>query len=53
MLFTIENTTGYTQAELAALNTELAVRLAEIDPDNIEARIEAEKAFADEVSRRC
>jgi hypothetical protein len=49
---TIDNTTGYTQAELDALNAELAERLAEIDPDDTDARAEAEKAFADEVSRR-
>lgn len=47
-----ENTTGYTFAELAALNAELAVRLALIDPDDVDARDEAAKAFADEVASR-
>jgi hypothetical protein len=51
-MFTDENTTGYTAAELAALNAELAARLAEIPEDNTDARNAAEKAFADEVSRR-
>lgn len=51
-MFTRDNTEGYTQAELDALNAELAQRLAAIDPDDTEARAEAEKAFADEVSRR-
>jgi hypothetical protein len=52
MSFTRGNTEGYTDAELAALNAELAERLAAIDPDDIEALQDAEKAFADEVSRR-
>jgi hypothetical protein len=48
--FTTENTTGYSQTELDALNAELAERLAGIeDPDE---REEAAKSFADEVSRR-
>ena len=50
--FTTENTTGYTQQELDALNAELVERLAGIDPDDIDARQEVEKAFADEVSHR-
>ena len=50
MAFTDENTTGYTKKQLADLNTELAQRLAGIkDPEERDA---AEKAFADEVSRR-
>lgn len=52
IVFTTDNTTGYTQAELDALNAELAQRLSEIDPDDVEARWDAEKAFADEVSHR-
>ncbi len=51
-MFTMDNTTGYTQQELDALNAELAQRLAAIDPDDVEARQDAEKAFADEVSGR-
>ena len=51
-MFTTGNTDGYTQAMLDALNAELAGRLAAIDPDDIDARAEAEKSFADEVARR-
>jgi hypothetical protein len=52
MPFTMDNTTGYTQAELDTLNAELAERLSVIDQDDVEARQDAEKAFYDEVSRR-
>lgn len=52
MTYTMDNTEGYTAAELAALNVELAARLAQIDPDDVDARAEAEKAFHDEVARR-
>ena len=52
MAFTMDNTEGYTAAELAALNAELAERLAEIDPDDVDARYAAEKAFNDEVAGR-
>lgn len=52
MAFTTDNTEGYTTTELTALNVELATRLAEIDPDDTDARIAVEKAFSDEVSRR-
>ena len=50
-MFTMQNTEGYSQAQLDFLNAELAARLAEIDPDDIDARIQAEKAFDDEVGR--
>ena len=53
MAFTQDNTSGYTDAQLAQLNIEAARRVPEImeaypglDED------EAEKAFADEVARR-
>lgn len=52
MAFTIDNTEGFTPAELAALNAELAERLATIPADDTDARAEAEKAFHDEVARR-
>ena len=52
MPFTLDNTEGYTQVELDALNLELARRLASIDETDTDARDEAEKEFADEVSRR-
>ena len=56
MAFTDENTTGYTAVELAVLNAKLAAKLAailaEIDQDDVEVREDAEKAFADAVSRR-
>jgi len=50
--FTADNTSGYTPAELAALNAELAAKLATLVPDDTDARAEAEKAFHDEVARR-
>jgi hypothetical protein len=47
MSFTTENTTGYSQIELDALNAELSRRLCEVDePD----RDEVAKNFADEVA---
>ncbi len=51
-MFATDNTEGYTQAQLDALNAELATRLAAIDPSDTDAREEAEKAFNDEVARR-
>jgi hypothetical protein len=51
-MFTPDNTEGYTAAQLAALNTELAQRLADIDPNDLRALDAAEKAFADEVAQR-
>lgn len=50
-MFDQYNTTGYTNEQLAALNAELAARLAGLDPDSDEYQ-QAEKAFADEVARR-
>lgn len=53
MTFTADNTEGYTQAELDALNAELAERLAAAGAEaGTEAAVEIEKAFADEVARR-
>ena len=49
-MFTADNTEGYTAAELAALNAELAQRLAGIEDP--EAAFAAEQAFADEIARR-
>lgn len=53
MAFTLDNTTGYTQAELDALNAEFAARLVEagVEEGSDEAH-EMAKAFADEVARR-
>lgn len=51
-MFTTDNTEGYTQAQLDALNAELAERLAAIDPNDTDARFNAEQAFSDEVARR-
>lgn len=53
MTFTADNTEGYTAAELAALNAELAERLAAAgaEPGSDEAQ-EIEKAFHDEVAGR-
>lgn len=50
-MFTQENTEGYSDSELDALNEELAERLADLEPGNDEYQ-QAEKAFHDEVSRR-
>ena len=53
MTFTHENTTGYTDSELAALNSEwdeiVAAEKLELETDEYYAR---EKRFTDEVSRR-
>jgi hypothetical protein len=51
-MFTADNTEGYTAAELATLNAELAQRLASIPVDDVDARAAAEKAFSDEVAGR-
>ena len=53
MPFTADNTEGYTATELAALNAELAARIAaaSVEPGSDEA-MEIEKAFADEVAAR-
>jgi hypothetical protein len=50
--FTQDNTFGYSDAELAALNAELAERLAGIDPDNDWLIEQTAKSFADEVANR-
>lgn len=49
MTFTQDNTTGYTDEQLAELNEELAQRLEGVDEDD---RADVEKAFADEVASR-
>lgn len=51
MAFTQQNTDGYTDAQLAALNAELAERLNGLDRDSDEYQ-QAEAAFADEVAKR-
>lgn len=53
MTFTSENTTGYTQAELDALNAEFEARLeaAGVEHGSDEA-LEMAKAFSDEVAGR-
>lgn len=51
MAFTQQNTDGYTDAQLAALNAELQQRLAGLDRDSDEYQ-QAEKAFHDEVAAR-
>lgn len=52
-MFTKENTTGYTQNELDALNAEWAERVADRDLEpGTDEYYEEEKSFADEVSRR-
>ena len=52
MWFTSENTQGYTDAELDALNDEMDEIMSMIDPDDIDAQNEAEKAFKDKVAAR-
>ena len=47
MEFTTDNTTGYSQTELDALNAELSRRLCEVDEVD---RDEIAKNFADEVA---
>lgn len=53
MTFTTDNTEGYTAAEIAALNAELAERIKAVgaEPGSDEA-LDLEKAFHDEVARR-
>lgn len=51
MAFTQQNTDGYTDEQLAALNVELAQRLVGLDRDSDEYQ-QTEAAFADEVARR-
>lgn len=51
-IYNAENTDGYTQAELDALNEEIEARLAEIDPLDYEARNAEIKRHQDEVARR-
>ena len=50
-MFTQENTEGYTDSELDALNEELAERLGDLEPGSDDYQ-QAEKSFSDEVSRR-
>ena len=52
MAFTTDNTEGYTDAELAALNAEMALKLALLPHDDTDARAAAEKAFHNEVAGR-
>jgi hypothetical protein len=50
-MLTTQNTTGYTDAELAALNQEWEERSLGLDPDSDEYH-DAYKAFCDEVAKR-
>jgi hypothetical protein len=47
-MFTAENTSGYTTAQLAALNAALAVRLIGIEPGSDEYR-RIEQEFSDQL----
>jgi hypothetical protein len=47
-----DNTDGYTQTELDALNDELALRIRYLAESDIASAYEIGKAFADEVSHR-
>lgn len=51
MAFTQDNTTGYSEAQLAALNDELSQRLVGVERGSDEWS-QIEKAFADEVAGR-
>ena len=51
IMFTPENTDGYTAEQLAALNAELAERLAGVEPGS-DLYYQIEHAFADEVGHR-
>ena len=51
-MFTDQNMLDSTPDQLAALNEELRARLAPIDPNDYDARSEAEAAFRLEVSQR-
>lgn len=50
-MFTSDNTDGYTLDQLAALNAELAAKLAGVERNSYEAH-QIEKAFSDEVASR-
>jgi hypothetical protein len=50
--FTTDNTEGYSATELAALNAELAERLAGIDEADTDLIEQVSKSFADEVAGR-
>ena len=50
-MFTADNTTGYTGEQLDALNDELKLRLAGVEPNSDEWH-QIEQAFSDEVARR-
>lgn len=50
-MFTQDNTEGYTDEQLAALNEELHERTRHLALDSDEYQ-QAEKAFSDEVARR-
>lgn len=50
-MFTMQNTDGYTQRELDALNAELAERMANVEWWDTDRRNEIEKAFSDEVAQ--
>lgn len=50
-MLTNDNTEGYTAEQLAALNVELAERLAGVEPSTDEY-YQIEKAFLDEVAGR-
>ena len=56
-MLTLDNTSGYTQQQLDALNSEFEARYLAGDwpdatRDDAEQRIQAEKWFADEVAGR-
>jgi hypothetical protein len=50
-MFTQQNTDGYTDQELEALNAELNDRLSGLEPGSDEYQ-QTEKSFHDEVSKR-
>ena len=52
-MFTMQNTEGYTQSQLDALNAEFEARIAaECIAVGTDEYRDAEKSFADEVARR-
>ena len=52
IMFRDDNTEGYTAAQLAALNAELAARIAHLDALDTDGAHEIARAFSDEVARR-
>lgn len=52
IMFTLDNTEGYTQTELDAFNDELAARIRFLADSDTDSAYQIAKSFSDEVSAR-